>query len=52
MGNWRRKRLAQPDKDGCNWSEVAVRGSGVPVRDIMPAADRIIDEARKKYNVK
>lgn len=45
-------RLADPDEDGCNWSEVAVRGSGVPVKAIIPTADRIIAEVKKKFNLK
>jgi len=45
-------RLVDKDKDGCNWSEVFVRGSGVPVKAVLPLADRIVHEAKKKYNLK
>lgn len=40
-------RLEGVDKNGCNWSEVAVRASEVSVDPILPLADRIICEAKK-----
>ncbi len=45
-------RLKDVDQNGCNWSEVAVRASGVSVAPVLPLADRIIFEAKKKYNLK
>ncbi len=45
-------RLVGEDENGCNWSTVHVRGSGVPVDVVLPKADRIIFEAKKRYNLK
>lgn len=45
-------RLAGVDENGCNWSTVHLRGSGVPVAPMAPIADRIVGEAKKKYNIK
>jgi hypothetical protein len=44
---WTVTKLNEPDKDGCNWSrKVAFMGNPCPL-----AAERIIEEMRKKYNV-
>jgi len=45
-------RLKNLDKNGCNWTEVFIRGSGVPVKPILPLIDKIIFEAKKKFNLK
>jgi hypothetical protein len=45
-------RLVDTDENGCNWSEVSLRGSGVPVKPMLPTADRIIAEAKSKYNLR
>ena len=46
-------KLQESDNDGCNWSsEVMLRCSGVPVKICQKFAHRIINEARKKYNLK
>jgi hypothetical protein len=45
-------RLTDTDEDGCNWSTVYLRGSGVPVELMAATAARIVTEARKKYNIR
>jgi hypothetical protein len=45
-------RLIDVEEDGCNWSDVAIRGSGVPVEFMTKRADIILEEVRKKYNLK
>lgn len=45
-------RLTDKDKDGCNWCEVFIRGSGVHVEPILRKVDLIIYEVKKKYNLK
>lgn len=45
-------RLRNVDENGCNWSEVYVRASGVSIEPVLPLADKIINEAKKQYNLK
>jgi hypothetical protein len=45
-------RLRDQDKNGCNWTEASLAGSGVPVKPMVPVAERIVFEAKKKYNLK
>ena len=45
-------KLAHPDEDGCNWSTVNIRCSGVPVKICQPFVERIVSDARRKYNLK
>lgn len=45
-------KLMEPDKDGCNWSTIYMRCSGVSSDICWQFADRIVFEARKKYNIK
>ncbi|NPU86291.1 MAG: hypothetical protein HPY65_17565 [Syntrophaceae bacterium] len=45
-------KLKEPDETGCNWSRVKLRGSGVPIKPMAMVAERIVSEAKKKYNVK
>ena len=45
-------RLKDPDKHGCNWSEAVIRASGTSVKPVLPLADRIIQDAKKKYNLR
>jgi hypothetical protein len=44
--------LVEPDAEGCNWSTPVLRGSGVPLEPCIPIARRVVEEARKKYNLK
>ena len=44
--------LREPDSEGCNWSDsVTVSSGGVPADYFMPPVQRIILEARKKFNL-
>ena len=49
--------LADPDKDGCNWSEprlccgAGVTAGGITVEDRIQA-QRVVGRARKLYNLK
>ena len=45
------ERLAEEDKDGCNWYMATLRCSGVPGQVCMPTATRIVARAKEKYNV-
>jgi len=45
-------RLKDMDNNGCNWTEVFIRASGVSVEPVLPLADKIIFEAKKKFNLK
>jgi hypothetical protein len=47
-------KLAEADKDGCNWSlaNVSVRCSGVPEKKCHPFAVSVVAEAGKRYNIK
>lgn len=45
-------RLVEPDPEGCNWSTPQLRGSGVPLEPIVPIAERIVGEARRRYNLR
>lgn len=48
-------KLVELDKDGCNWSTINMRCSGIPpeISKICRSfAERIVFEARKKYNIK
>lgn len=45
-------RLVEPDKDGCNWSTIYLRCSGVPAEICAPFSERIVLDAKKKYNLK
>jgi hypothetical protein len=45
-------KLAEPDKNGCNWSKANVSCSGVSGQSCSQIAARIITEAQKKYNIK
>ncbi|MGC9965839.1 MAG: hypothetical protein ABSE08_10575 [Syntrophobacteraceae bacterium] len=45
-------KLIEPDSEGCNWSSAVFHGSGVHCEPMMPIVDRIIQEARRKYNLK
>lgn len=45
-------RLANTDKNGCNWSTVYVQASGVSVKSVVHIANRIIFDAKRKYNLK
>jgi hypothetical protein len=45
-------KLAEEDKDGCNWSNANVRCSGVAMEICLQFAERISFEAKQKYNIK
>lgn len=46
-------QLARPDSEGCNWSNrLYLRCSGRPSKLCEPFAQNVINEARKKYNLK
>lgn len=44
--------LVEQDEDGCNWSTVNLRCSGVPTEVCDPIAKRIVAQARGKFNLK
>jgi len=44
-------RLAEKDKDGCNWYEAGLHCSGVPVLSCAKDAESIVAEAKKRFNV-
>ena len=44
-------RLAEEDKNGCNWSGANVRCSGVPATVCEPEAMRIVTEAKERFNL-
>jgi len=43
--------LSERDEGGCNWSSVNLRCSGDPIDVCRPIAQRVVDEAKKKFNV-
>ena len=43
--------LTEPDEDGCNWSSANLRCSGVLIDVCRPIAQRVVDDAKKKFNV-
>ncbi len=45
-------KLVEPHKDGCNWSTINLRCSGVPHEICSPFANRVVTEAQQKYNLK
>lgn len=45
-------RLKGEDEDGCNWSSVNLRCSGVPADICYPVANQVIAEAKMKFNAK
>jgi hypothetical protein len=46
-------QFARPDSEGCNWSNrLYLRCSGRPAKSCEPFAKNVINEARKKYNLK
>jgi hypothetical protein len=45
-------RLKGEDEDGCNWSGVNLRCSGVPADVCLPVANHVIAQAKMKFNVK
>lgn len=40
------------DSAGCNWYKANLRCSGVSIDSCLPIADRIVNEAKTKYNIK
>ena len=44
-------RLAENDKDGCNWWKADVRCSGVPADVCVRDAALVVTEAKKRFNV-
>ncbi len=44
--------LAEPDPEGCNWSEPYVTCSGTPAEVCRPTAARVISKLRAEYNLK
>lgn len=44
-------RLKGEDEDGCNWSSVNLRCSGVPVVVCNQVANQTIAQAKKKFNI-
>lgn len=44
--------LAEPDENGCNWSEPHISCSGVPARACLPDAAQVIASVRESYNLK
>lgn len=44
----------QPDEDGCNWSDNVwvSTGGDMPVGYVRPHVQRIVAEARKRFNLK
>lgn len=45
-------KLRDKDEGGCNWSNANLRCSGVPTEICKPVAERVICEAKAKYNIK
>ncbi len=43
--------LRESDEYGCNWSGADLMCSGMPLDVCQPIAQRIIDAAKKKFNV-
>ena len=46
------RELRVEDEDECNWSSPNLRCSGVTSQVCNPIANRIVDQARAKFNVK
>jgi len=44
-------KLLIPDEDGCNWSTIHIRYKGVSTEVGRPVVERIVTQARKKYNI-
>jgi hypothetical protein len=44
-------KLDQPDETGCNWKDAMLRCSGMHPGTCQPAGFKILEEARKKYNL-
>ena len=44
-------KLLVPDEDGCNWSAIQIKYIGVSDEVGRPVVERIVAEARKKYNI-
>lgn len=47
-------RYQQPDDDGCNWSDNVIVSSGGDISPdyLLPHVQRIVAEARKRFNLK
>jgi len=45
-------KLLIPDEDGCNWSTIQIRYIGVSTDAGRPVVERIVAQARKKYNIR
>jgi hypothetical protein len=45
-------KLLTPDEDGCNWSTIQIRYIGVSSEVGRPVVERIVAQARKRYNIK
>ncbi|HEY2917390.1 MAG TPA: hypothetical protein VGK77_00205 [Candidatus Binatia bacterium] len=43
--------LREPDAEGCNWSLSSIRATGVPKEVYGPALDKVVSEARTKFNI-
>ncbi|NQU79973.1 MAG: hypothetical protein HQ543_00470 [Bacteroidetes bacterium] len=44
--------LKEYDETGCNWSQANLNCSGVPLDICRPFANKIVAEAKSKYNIK
>jgi hypothetical protein len=45
-------KLLMPDEDGCNWSTIKIRYVGISTEAGRPVVERIVAQARKKFNIK
>lgn len=44
--------LREPDPTGCNWSDGVILSGGAPAEYVMPHLQRIVAQARERFNLR